>query len=107
MEQELLQLPEQIAMQETAVSTARKVLDIARLQLRVKTAKQRLRMKASNLDSNEKTAMIITSTEDDEMELIQLEANLRAEEIQFHKLTNQFLSIRKHTNYSIAEMENL
>ena len=52
-------------------------------------------------------AKVIIFLEEDNLNLITLDNQLTKEEIEFNRLVNKFIAIRKQTNFRIAEMENL
>lgn len=101
-------LPDIIAAQETVVSNARTELGTNKLILEVEKAKLRLRFAlARNLSESVKQSQIIIDTEAQSARILELEAQLRIAEIEFNRLVNTFLALRKQSNLRVAEIENL
>jgi len=101
-------LPALIARQEEKVRMARESYQIAKVKYDVNKAKHILRVSSlKNLNQQQQTAKVIIFLEEDNLELIQLDNSLSKEEIEFNRLVNTFISVRKQTNYKIAEMDNL
>lgn len=108
MNEQFHELPFEIAKQERKVSEARTQLDNHILKLKIDEAKLRIYLSANkNLTQAEKEAKITLKLEEELADKIKLEAKLREEEIEFNRLTNTYLGVRKEASYRIAEMQNL
>lgn len=104
---DLEDLPNLIADAERRISELRFNYDINKNRLEVYKARLIIALRFKKLTDQEKKARIKIETEIQEEELINAEYKIKLEEINFNKLTNIFISVRKQTNYKIAEMENL
>lgn len=107
MEEILENLPQLIASQESEVSQKRYNLDMVKLDYDIKKAEHYLLINNTSLSESAKKARVTIHTKKQAKLLINAEHELREAEVEFNRLINKFLALRKQTNYRIAEMENL
>ena len=101
-------LPALIARQEEKVRIAREIASIAKVKFDVKKAKHVLRVSSlKNLNQAQQMAKVFIFLEEDYLDLIKLDNLLSIEGIEFNRLVNLFITVRKQTSFKIAEMENL
>ncbi len=103
-----LELPALIAYQEAEAARIREKVNLQRLKNSISRAKKILQASSlKNLNYQQQLARVTIAMESGEVELIGLEAELKIAEIEFNRLSNMFLAMRKQVSYRIAEMGNI
>lgn len=106
-ELKLEELPALIADAETEVSKARYELELAKHAYELVKAKTLLRLKATSLSSQEKSAKATIDSEREKQEVIDKQNVLDIKQVDLNRKINIFIAMRKTASYKIAELKNI
>jgi hypothetical protein len=101
------ELPELIAEAERKVCEAREEFERKKLKVELEKAKFMLMVRTLKATEIEKRARVKVMAFDLENELIGFETKVKLAEIEFNKLVNTFIALRKQISFQMSEMENL